>query len=355
MRPKNVRATIKEVASVSGVSTQTVSRVINERPDVSPETRKKVQEVIKALSYQPSALARSLISQRSFTLGVATAGLRHIGPSRTLSGITAAAEEAGYSVLLKELPSYDTEDVQPIFQAFFARHVDGIIWAVSEVGENRKWLNNPPADIEVPLVYITMEPRENLSIVTIDNYLGGRMAMTHLLEQGYRKIGHISGPLEWWEARQRMAAWKDVLTESGLASEDRQCVEGNWSSASGALAIEKLYDQFPEMDAVFVGNDQMALSVLQFFAEKKVCIPEDVGIVGFDNIVDSAFFSPALSTVQQDQHRVAKIAVEEVIKIIEAGWQGLDPVEPRSIILPPSLIVRQSSLRNAKGGDVKGS
>lgn len=355
MRPKTVRATIKEVASVAGVSTQTVSRVINERPDVSPETRKRVQEVIKALSYQPSALARSLISQRSYTLGVATAGLRHIGPSRTLSGITAAAEEAGYSILLKELPSYDTEDIRPIFKEFLSHHVDGIIWAVSEVSENRKWVTHPPADIEVPLVYITMEPRDNLSIVTIDNYLGGRMAMSHLLEQGYRKIGHICGPLDWWEARQRMAAWRDTLAEAGLESSDSQCVEGNWSSASGALAIEKLYYQYPEMDAIFVANDQMALSVLQFFAEKRICIPEEIGVVGFDNIAESAFFSPALTTIQQDQHYVAKVAVAEALKIIEAGWQGLNPVQPRSIIVPPTLIVRQSSLRVMEGGEVKGS
>jgi DNA-binding LacI/PurR family transcriptional regulator len=356
MRPKNMRSTIKEVASVAGVSTQTVSRVINERPDVSPETRRKVQEVIKALSYQPSALARSLISQRSFTLGVVTAGLRHMGPSRTLSGITAAAEEAGYSILLKELPSYESEDIAPIFQAFLSRHVDGIIWAVSEVGENRKWLNNPPADVEVPLVFITMEPRDNLSVVTIDNYLGGRMAMTHLIEQGYRKIGHISGPLEWWEARQRMAAWRDVLTEAGLEARDAHCVEGNWSSASGALAIEKLFDQYPDMDAVFVGNDQMALSVMQFFAERNIRIPNNIGVVGFDNIAESAFFSPALTTVQQDQHKVAQLAVAEVIKIIESGWQELDPVKPKLIILPPTLIVRQSSIHNVtEGGEYQGS
>src|SRR6186713_3075826 len=215
MRPKMMRATIKEVASVAGVSTQTVSRVINERPDVSPETRRRVQEVIKELSYQPSALARSLISQRSHTLGVVTAGLRHIGPSRTLSGITSAAEDTGYSLLLKELPDYDTENITPIFQAFLSQRVDGIIWAVPEVGENRKWVNHPPADVHVPLVYLAMESREHLSIVSIDNYLGGRMAMAHLLEQGYQKIGHISGPMDWWEARQRMAAWKDALTEAG--------------------------------------------------------------------------------------------------------------------------------------------
>lgn len=340
---------------MAGVSIQTVSRVINERPDVSPETRKKVQEVIKDLSYQPSALARSLISQRSHTLGVVTAGLRHIGPSRTLSGITAAAEEAGYSILLKELPSYDTEDITPIFQAFLSHHVDGIIWAVPEVGENRNWVNDPPADIDVPLVYITMQARDELSMVTVDNYLGGRMAMSHLLEQGYRKIGHVCGPLDWWEARQRMAAWKDALSEAGLEHSDKHCVEGNWSSASGALAIEKLYDQYPELDAIFVANDQMALGVLQFFAEKEIRIPEDVGIVGFDNIAESAFFSPALTTVQQDQNKVAKIAVAEVIKIIESGWQGADPVAPKSIIQPPTLVVRQSSLRNTEGGESQGS
>jgi DNA-binding LacI/PurR family transcriptional regulator len=355
MRPKTMRATIKEVASVAGVSTQTVSRVINERPDVSPETRRRVQEVIKALSYQPSALARSLISQRTYTLGVVTAGLRHIGPSRTLSGITSAAEEAGYSVLLKELPNYDTEDITPIFQAFLSRHVDGIIWAVPEVGENRKWVNNPPADIEVPLVYLTMEARNNLSIVTIDNYLGGRMAMAHLLEQGYRKIAHICGPLDWWESRQRMAAWRDALTEAGLEPNDSHCVEGNWSSASGALAMEKLFDQYPTMDSIFVANDQMALGAMQFFAEKRLRIPEDIGIVGFDNIAESAFFSPALTTVQQDQHHVAKIAIAELIKIIESGWQELDPVTPKSIILSPILVVRQSSLRMMKGGEVQGS
>jgi LacI family transcriptional regulator len=355
MRPKNMRSTIKEVASVAGVSTQTVSRVINERPDVSPETRRKVQDVIKALSYQPSALARSLISQRSHTLGVVTAGLRHLGPSRTLSGITSAAEETGYSVLLKELPSYDTEDITPIFQAFLSRHVDGIIWAVPEVGENRKWVNDPPSDIDVPLVYLTMEPQDQLSVVSVDNYLGGRIAMSHLLEQGYRRIGHISGPLDWWEARQRMRAWKDSLTEAGIEVKDHHCVEGNWSAASGALAIEKLCDQFSDMDAIFVANDQMALSVLQFFAEKKIHIPDDMGIVGFDNIAESAFFSPALTTIQQDQHKVAKVAVAELIKIIESGWQGLDPVEPQSIILPPTLIVRQSSLHLMKGGELQGS
>lgn len=332
---------------MAGVSTQTVSRVINERPDVSPETRQRVQEIIKELNYQPSALARSLISQRSHTLGVVTAGLRYIGPSRTLSGITWAAEETGYSLLLKELPGFDTFNIEPIFQAFMSRHVDGIIWAVPEIGENRKWIHSASTNFEIPVVFLTMEPQENISVVSIDNYLGGRLAMSHLLEQGYRKIGHISGPLDWWEARQRMAAWKDILMETGLEVKTTHVVEGNWSSASGALAVEKLFDQYPDLDSIFVANDQMALSAIQFFWERGLHIPEDIGIVGFDNIAESAFFYPALTTVQQDQHTVAKIAVAEIIKIIESGWQGQDPVASKAIILSPTLVVRQSSLKES--------
>ncbi len=213
--------------------------------------------------------------------------------------------------------------------------------------------NNPPADLGVPLVYLTMETRDGLSIVSVDNYLGGQMAMSHLLGQGYRNIGHISGPLDWWEARQRMAAWKDALTEIGLAADDDRWVEGNWSSASGALAMGKLFDQYPQMDAIFVGNDQMALGAMQYLAEEKIRIPQDIGIVGFDNIAESAFFSPALTTIQQDQHSVASIAVEELIQIIESGWQESKPVSPKSVILPPTLIVRQSSLRITEGGDVQ--
>lgn len=347
-----MRATIKEVASVAGVSTQTVSRVVNERPDVSPETRKRVQEVIKELSYQPSALARSLISQRSHTLGVVTAGLRYIGPSRTLSGIAAAAEEAGYSLLLKELPNFDTQDITHIFQALLSHHVDGIIWAVPEVGENRKWIAQPPAEINVPLVYLAMEPSSELSVVCVDNYKGGRLAMEHLLAQGHRKIGHIAGPLDWWEARQRMKAWQDGLTEAGLEANNRHWVEGNWSSSSGASAIDKLFKQYPDLDAIFVANDQMALSVMQFFGEQGIQVPGQVGIVGFDNIAESAYFSPALTTIEQDQHTVAKTAVAEILRVIESGWQGLEDIRRKPIILPPKLIVRQSSLR-VRGGDLQ--
>jgi LacI family transcriptional regulator len=286
------RATIRQVASASGVSTQTVSRVINERPDVSPETRRRVQAVIDRLGFQPSALARSLIQQRSYTLGVVTAGLRHIGPSRTLSGITAEAAAAGYALLLEELPRYDTDDAAPIFQALISRHVDGIIWAVPEVGTNRRWIDMIPSQFDVPMVYLAMEPRQNVSVVSVNNYLGARLAMGHLLAQGYRRIAHIAGPLDWWEARQRMAAWKDSLRDAGLEADDKCCVEGNWSPASGAEAAETLFKQYPDMDSIFVANDQMALSVLHAAPQFRRSVPETLGLPDSTTFPNPRFFGP---------------------------------------------------------------
>jgi DNA-binding LacI/PurR family transcriptional regulator len=145
-----------------------------------------------------------------------------------------------------------------------------------------------------------------------------------------------------------MSAWKDALKESGFEARDEYWVEGNWSSASGVQAVERLFEQYPEMDSIFVANDQMALGAIQVACQKGWKIPEDLGVVGFDDIPESAFFCPSLTTVQQDQHAMGRVAVEETIKTIEAGWQGLEPVEPKSLMLAPTLVVRQSSLRSLR-------
>ena len=339
------RATIKEVAAAAGVSTVTVSRVINGRPDVSRETRQRVQDVIDNLGYRPSALARSLIQQRSYILGVVTAGLKFIGPSRTLNGITSAAEEAGYSLLLKELSHFHANDIVPRLNALYSMHVDGIIWAVPEIGDNRSWVNDLAIDLPIPILYLTMEPRQGVSTVSINNYLGGRMAMEHLMEQGYRNIGHIAGPLDWWESRQRMAAWKDCLKGSGKGVEEHYWVEGNWSSASGMQAMEKLVKQYPEMDAIFVANDQMALGVIRYACQNGLRIPQEIGIVGFDDISEAAHFSPPLTSIRQDHLKLGTMAVQEVIKLIEAD-QGDTPLDgSKTIMLTPTLVIRDSSVK----------
>jgi LacI family transcriptional regulator len=335
------RVTIKEVAREAGVSTQTVSRVVNERPDVAPETRERVLRVIQELEYHPSALARSLIQQRSYTLGVVIAGLKYIGPSRTLNGITAKAEELGYTLLLKEQSRFDSNNVHPLLQSLLARQVDGIIWAVPEVGENREWLQELTS-LPVPMVFLAMETRPDLTVVSVNNYVGGKLATEHLLRTGCRKIGHISGPLDWWEARQRKQAWQDTLGYAGIQISDQHWTEGNWSSSSGEQAIERLFQQYPDMDGIFVANDQMAISVLQAASRRGIKVPKQLGVVGFDGIAESAYLWPPLTTVSQDQQLVGSLAVEEVINIVEANRRN-KPLAPRKIVVEPELIIREST------------
>jgi LacI family transcriptional regulator len=338
------KVTIRDVAATAGVSHQTVSRVLNDRPDVAEETRRRVWQVIEELRYQPNAIARSLIQRRSFTLGVVTAGLKYVGPSRTLNGLTNQAEEMGYTLLLKELPRFDTDDIQPLLDSLRARQVDGIIWAVPEIGRNRDWLQSQPPELPVPMIFLTMQTRSDLLIVSVDNYTGGRIATEHLLEQGYRHIGHISGPLDWWEARQRKAGWQDALSEIGIQVADHHWESGNWSSASGEQAIRKLLAGYPEMEAVFVANDQMALSVLQVACEKGLRVPRDLAVVGFDGIPEAAYYWPPLTTVYQDQQKLGGTAVRELVQIIEASQQDKAVIKPKTILFQPELIVRESSV-----------
>jgi LacI family transcriptional regulator len=336
------RVTIVDVADEAGVSKQTVSRVLNNRPDVAIETRQRVREVIERLGYKPSAVARSLTRQRSFTLGIVTAGLKYIGPSQTLNGIADKAEELGYALLLIELPSFETKDIQPIIDSLITRQVDGIIWAVQEAGENRAWVEDQVITLPVPIIFLTMAKRENLSIVAVDNFSGAKMATQHLIERGCRKIGHVTGPMDWWESRQRKAGWEAALKEAGCENSYTYWAEGNWSSRSGATAFETLLNKYPDMDGVFVANDQMAVSVLQIAHQRNLRIPQDLAVVGFDGIAEAAYFWPALTTVNQNHQELGRIAVKEIVSMIDSHREERE-IEPISILLQPELIVRQSS------------
>ncbi len=343
---RNKRVTIKQVAEEADVSIQTVSRVLNDLPHVAPATRDRVLQVIERLQYRPSALARSLINQRSQMLGVITAGLTYIGPSRTLNGIASQAEATGYSILLNELPTFDTIDVKSILHGMLARQVDGVIWAVPESDTNRAWLLEQLPDLHVPFVFLTMNPQPGLPIVSYDNRTGARLAVEHLLQQGCRRIGHLAGPLVWWEARERFAAWSETLRSAGLSVEDRMWAEGNWSSRSGEAAAFHLLQQYPDMDGVFVANDQMALGLLSAARARGIAVPRDLAVVGFDDIAESAYFCPPLTTVHQDLHQLGCRAVQQLIAMLEASHDSVNQ-EPVTVWLQPELIIRESSIRLA--------
>jgi LacI family transcriptional regulator len=252
----------------------------------------------------------------------------------------------GYSLLIKELPGFETHDFQPILRSLLSRQVDGILWAVPEIGHNRDWLRERLPEFPVPLLFLTMSPQPSVSVVSIDNYVGGYLAVQHLHEQGYVHIGHLAGPLDWWEARQRKAGWQDGLLAAGLPVADHFWVEGNWSSSSAERAFSTLLGQYPEMDAVFVANDQMALTVLQLAHRKGLRVPGDLGVVGFDGIPEAAYFWPSLTTIDQDQHRLGGAAVQQLVKIIQMHRQGHAELLLESIFIKPQLVIRESSTPN---------
>jgi LacI family transcriptional regulator len=331
--------TITQVAREAGVSTQTVSRVLNDRPDVAPQTRQLVQSVIDRLGYQPSALARSL-KQRSRTIGIVTAELGQYGPMRRLLGIDCQATELGYSVNLSLVHEPETVHGEQALKDLLAWQVEGIIWAVTEIGNNRVWLHDKIPDLSVPVLFVSEEHDNPVSTVAVNNRLGGCMATEHLLAQGYRCIGIIAGPHKWHVARQRLLGWQDALS----STQPRQIVEGDWSAASGEQGLRQLLAQYPEVDAVFASNDQMALGALQAAHQLGLRVPEDLGVVGFDNTPESACYWPPLTTVRHQLAEQGKIAVQQLVNMIETQRQTGKIIKPKIMVLKPELIVRKSSL-----------
>ncbi len=337
------RITIKDVAQAARVSTQTVSRVMNKVSYVSEETRQRVEAVVEQLGYRPSTLARSLSQQRSYTLGIVTFGLKYIGPSRTLNGIADRADELGYMLLMKELDNFDGNRTEDVIDSLLARQVDGILWVAPEIGYNHDWIEERMETIPVPVLFIAMQPREGISSVATDNFRGAQMAIQHLLDRGCKRIGHISGPLSWWEADERKRGWRETLQAAGHEVKDIHCAEGNWSSASGEQAFLQLLESFPEMDAIFVANDQMSLSVLREASRRGICVPDQLAVVGFDNIPESAYFHPSLTTISQDLQLLGEQAVQSVVEMIQARQSGQSIIAQSRFILP-TLVVRESSI-----------
>jgi LacI family transcriptional regulator len=272
-----------------------------------------------------------------------TYDVQYFGPSHTLAGIERQASEMGYTVHLSFVRQPAESGVQ-ILHDLISYHVDGIIWAVSEIGANRGWVEGELCRSTVPVVFLDMRPCPNLPVVNIENRVGGYLATNHLFEQGRRKIGLITGPLDWWSAQERRAGWCDVLREAGLTAEESLVVEGTWSASSGERGFRRLLEQCPGVDAVFACNDQMALGVLKAARELGRRVPEDLAVVGFDDVPEAPFFCPSLTTVRQDLNGLGRSAVRELGRIIDARQQDQPEIELRTISLQPELIVRGSSV-----------
>lgn len=341
--------TLKDVARYANVSPKTVSRVVNGQGEIGQETRSRVQAAIKELGYRPNNLARSLVNQRSDTLAVVASGIEYFGPSRTILGIEQQADPSGYSMFLELLSHPEDLHLTRLFDDLIARRVEGIVWAIPEIGENRRWITNAELEQLPPIVFLSMSARPNLAIVAIDNRAGAKLAANHLMEQGRRRVGIITGPLTWWEARERLAGWQAALTAAGLPWDHEQIAEGDWSAASGERAMTRLLERAPGLDALFVSNDQMALGALGVLLRAGRCVPRDIALVGFDNIPESEFFSPPLTTIYQPLIEVGRVAMQELYTHIEAarlnkGQHNQRALPTRTVLIQPQLVVRQSSI-----------
>ncbi|MBN1886407.1 MAG: LacI family DNA-binding transcriptional regulator [Thermoflexales bacterium] len=335
--------TIRDVAKLANVSTKTVSRVINDQGEIRQATRQRVQAAIEELGYYPNILARSLVSGRSNTLAVVTFGLEYYGPSQAVVGIERKADELGYSLLLSLVSRPDDYNVNAVLAALVARLVDGIIWAIPEIGSNHSWIDSNRLDNLPPIVFLSMAPRPGLPVATVDNRLGARLATQHLIDLGRKRIGLITGPLDWWEARERHEGWAETSLEAGLPVSPASIVEGDWSAASGERGLRELLAQQAELDAVFVSNDQMALGVLRAAQKLGRRVPQDLAVVGFDDIPESGFFCPPLTTVHQSLTDIAAVAVQELQKSIQSQQNG-SKVEFTTTMLVPELVIRASSV-----------
>lgn len=341
------RVTIRDVADAAGVSTQTVSRVINNRPDVAPETFARVQRVIAETGYAPNLFARGLIQGRSHSLGVTAYGLEYFGPSRILTGIERQAAEMGYAITLHLIHEPQAFDVEPLLSSLFARQVDGVIWAVPEVGDNRAWSSAAGLDLPVPVILVGGSAGNSpLGFIGIDNRAIGRVATEHLIAGGARRIGIVTGPTGWWEARQRQEGWRESLRAHGLPADESQVATGDWGATSGEEALYRLLAAEPALDAVFASNDQMALGVLHAAHRLGRLVPDDLAVVGVDNIAEGSHVWPALTTVDQPLRDAGARAVREIEDVIGHGRAPRHAHEgPAALrtMLQPQLVIRDSS------------
>lgn len=339
------RVTIVDVARAAHVSAGTVSNALTGKRPVAEATRQRILQAISDLGYQPNLLARSLVNRRSQAVGVVASGLEYYGPSRTLIGIDREANALGYAVMLDLLHSPMEGDVDVILNLLSARRVDGIIWAVHDIGENHAWIDEDRLIRLPPIVFLTTPPGRGIAVINTDNFQGARLAVKHLLQQGRRTIGLISGPSSWWEARERLRGWRQTLVEAGRPADDSLVYHGDWTAPTGEQGLSQLLATRPDMDAVFIANDQMALGALRAAHRTGKRVPEELAVVGYDNTPESAYFWPALTTVRQRLADAGRLSIQTLHTMVEARRHGRMIQSPIVQTLNPELIVRESSVR----------
>jgi DNA-binding LacI/PurR family transcriptional regulator len=323
---------VREVAAAAGVSRQTVSRVLNNHPSIRDETRERVLAAMSELHFRPNRAARMLTTARSRTIGVlASSASSLFGPASAVDAIENAARIAGYGVTIAHAASSEPQDVAAALDHLSDQAVEGIVVIAPQ---QRVQDAMAAVALAVPSVTLHGAGASGDEGVFVDQIEGARLATQHLIERGHRRIAHVSGPADWSEATARRAGFVQEIERSRL--EGIITRDGDWTAASGAdIGAGLLADT--DVTAVFSSNDQMALGVLHAARLAGRRVPDDLAVVGFDDIPEAAFFAPPLTTVRQDFGELGRRCVARLVSLIEG--EELTFARP----VAPTLVIRRTS------------
>ena len=339
MKRTRKSATMKDVAQLSGVSIQTVSAVINNKSEISEETRARVLAAVKELNYQPDLVARSLRTRQTKTIALVVSNIASVAIATMAKAAEAHAHASGYRLILYNTDN-DSERETNYFKAAVQQWVEGVVFiaAMGRLGQV-----DILEDAGIPVVAIDRIPdKYNGPAVMLDNFKVGRLAGDHLLDLGHQRLAYIGGPTKIRLARERVSGFQQALEERGIESIAYHTGEGVFSCQHGYLAMQQLLTRQPRPTAVFAGNDLMAIGAMRAVDEAGLRVPHDISIVGVDDIEMAAFQTPPLTTVRQNCAELATLGIQLLFDIL-AG----NPLTQTQIVIEPTLIVRQSTTRLA--------
>lgn len=322
-----------DVAAAAGVSQKTVSRVVNGSSSVSPQVRERVMQEIARLGYRRNGAARALVTRRTHVIGIVTMGSALHGVTKYTLGVERAARAAGFGLVIVATEEGTTDDVPEAVERALALGAEGLVMIEPrvEVWDRLEAFGRRP--------FVTPGPRRpgcaHHVVADTDQELGARLATEHLLDLGHASVAHLPGPSSYRSARRRLAAWREVLQERGVPG--REAPEGDWSARSGYTSMWHLLGH-QDVTAVFVANDHMAIGAMRAIREAGLRIPEDISVVGFDDVPEAEFLLVPLTTVRQDFDELSRASVTALVEAIETKAPQEAPVS-----VPVELVVRAST------------
>lgn len=329
--PPNVK--LEEIARAAGVSPSTVSRILNGTVRVSPEKREAVEQAIARFNYRPNVLARSLASGKTDTIGVLTQTVASPFYAEWLRGIEDALHEPGFTPVFVS-SRWSVEEERARIEQFIARRVDGIVILHGQLDEDCLL----EFSRQTPIVVLGREFKDapTLAGFPIDNVQGACDATRHLIAQGHRKIAFIAGPMSHADAVDRLVGYRMALEEAGIGFDSVRVEQGDFLESGGVTAMERLFERRVGFTAIFCANDQTAYGARLVLHRRGLRVPEDVSLVGFDDVPTSQYVTPPLTTVRQPIYEMGCQAAEAIVRLIRKEAVTLS-------VAPLSLIVRETT------------